>query len=251
MNITAIVLTKNEEDNIKRCIESLRWCNETIIVDDYSADKTAELARTMRARIYQHGLNNNFAAQRNFGLSKARYDWVLFIDADERVGNELKEEIKKELKKSSHINGYFFKRKDFFLGRWLKYGETNQVKLLRLGRKDKGNWQRAVHEQWIINGPTKTLQAPLEHFPHQTVSEFIDSINKFTTIEAKQRFHKKLRLTLSELIFKPLAKFMVNYFFRLGFLDGVPGLIMAVLMSYHSFLVRIKLWHLERTKNES
>ncbi len=133
--ISAVILTKNEEKNIQRCIKSLQWCEEIIIIDDYSIDNT--LSKVKGCKVFKRKLNGNFAAQRNFGLSKAKGDWVLFIDADEVVTKELQKEIVTRIKYSER-NGFYVKRKDIFLGRELNYGETGNTKLLRLSKRNSG-----------------------------------------------------------------------------------------------------------------
>jgi len=241
--ISAVVLTKNEEKNLQECLESVRWVDEIIVIDDNSTDKTVEIAKSLKAKVFSHPLNNNFAEQRNFGLERAKGEWVLFVDADERVSPELAAEIKKEIK-NTKVDGFYLKRQDFFGGRALKYGETANVRLLRLGRKGKGEWRREVHEVWEIKGETEELKNPILHYPHQTLSDFIDHINFHSTLHAQALKKEGVRPSLWRIIFYPKAKFIQNYIFRLGFLDGTPGIIVALMMSFHSFLARGKLYFL-------
>jgi len=241
--ISAVVLTKNEEKNLQECLESVKWVDEIIVIDDNSTDKTVEIAKSLKAKVFSHPLNNNFAEQRNFGLERAKGEWVLFVDADERVSPELAAEIKKEIK-NTKVDGFYLKRQDFFGGRALKYGETANVRLLRLGRKGKGEWRREVHEVWEIKGETEELKNPILHYPHQTLSDFIDHINFHSTLHAQALKKEGVRPSLWRIIFYPKAKFIQNYIFRLGFLDGTPGIIVALMMSFHSFLARGKLYFL-------
>jgi glycosyltransferase involved in cell wall biosynthesis len=136
--ISAVILTKNEEQNIGKCLESVKWCDEIIIVDDKSSDKTIDIAKEYHAKAYSHGLSNNFSAQRNFGLSKAKNEWVLFVDSDEIVSDALAFEIPNAIgltdQNSRNFNGFYIKRTDFMWGKQLKHGEAT-IKLLRLGRK--------------------------------------------------------------------------------------------------------------------
>ncbi|MEK7565928.1 MAG: hypothetical protein AAB506_02700, partial [Patescibacteria group bacterium] len=129
-------------------------------------------------------------------------------------------------------------RRDVFWGKELKHGEAGSIKLLRLGKKDAGEWQRKVHEVWQINGPTKTLNNYLYHYPHPTISEFLSSINNYTDIDILEQ----KKFSYFRLIFNPPGKFIYNYFLKLGFLDGYPGLVYAFMMSFHSLLVRVKMW---------
>lgn len=248
--ISAIVLTKNEEKNISQCLESLLWCDEIIIIDDQSTDKTVEIARSLRAKVFIHSLNNNFAQVRNSGLNKAHGDWVLFVDSDERVTKELKEEIIKVTNNSrSRINcSYYVKRIDYMWDKELRYGELGDVKLLRLSRKNAGKWERKVHEVWNIKGLTKTLKNPLLHYPHQNLSEFLSHIDFYSTLHAEQKYQDGEKSSLLKIIIWPKLKFIKNWIFLRGFWDGVPGLLVAMLMSFHSFLAWSKLW-LMRNRN--
>ena len=238
--ISAVVLTKNEEDNIKECLGGLKWCNEILVVDDDSVDKTREIAKKEGARVIKHSLGSNFADQRNFALRQTRSNWVFFVDADERVSPLLAKEIQKEIKNSKN-DGFYFKRIDFFMDKWLKHGEIGSIKILRLAKKDSGVWKRSVDEKWVVKGRVKTLKHPLLHFSHLEIKEFLLSVNERTTLNAQEFYKNGARVTVWEWL-KPLVKFIQNYFFRFGFLDGTSGLVFAVMMSLHSFLVRGKLY---------
>jgi glycosyltransferase involved in cell wall biosynthesis len=241
--ISTVVLAKNEEKNLPDCLESIKWCDEIVLINDDSTDKTVEVAKKFKAKVFTHALNNNFAQQHNFGLQKAKGEWVLFVDADERVSPELKEEILKAIKKPK-INGFFLKRQDFFGGRALKYGETANVRLLRLARKGNGEWQREVHEIWEIKGEVGELKNPLLHYSHPTITEFLEHVNFHSSLHAQALKKEGIRASLFQIIFYPKAKFIQNYVFRLGFLDGTPGIIVALMMSFHSFLARAKLYQI-------
>jgi len=238
--ISAAVLTKDEEKNIEECLKTLKWCDEIIIIDDYSDDKTVEIAKKLGARVFKHHLNNNFAQQRNFGLQQAQGEWVFFVDADERITPELAKEIQQEVKKDERY-AFVFKRQDFFMGKPLKHGESAQVRLLRMAKKN-GEWQRAIHEVWKTKWRTKTLKNPILHYSHPTISQFLLQTNFHSTLHAKALRKEGVKFSLFRLIFNPLGKFLQNYIWRLGFLDGMPGLIMALMMSFHSFLARAKLF---------
>ncbi len=242
--VTAIVLTKNEEKNIAKCLASLRFCNEVVVIDDYSIDKTVEIARRYGARVFQRHLKDDFASQRNFGLSKAKKGWVLFVDADERVTEALASDIKYQISniQNTGIVGFYIKRRDFVCGRELKHGEPGSVRLLRLARKNAGLWKRAVHETWEAKGKTQTLQNPLEHYPHQTLREFLQDVDRYSTMHAKALYEEGVRSNLAKIIIWPLGKFKYNWIFKLGFLDGTQGFVAASMMSLHSFLSWSKLW---------
>ncbi|HSW47878.1 MAG TPA: glycosyltransferase family 2 protein [Candidatus Saccharimonadales bacterium] len=249
--ISAVVLTKNEEKNISKCLTSLSWCDELIIIDDHSTDRTIDIAKKTNAKIYQNLLNGNFAQQRNFGLNKASGDWVLFVDADEIVSPALWYEIMQYTNNSIDNNaGFFIKRKDVMWGKELNFGETGDVKLLRIAKKEAGTWTGAVHEVWNVTGNTALLNNSLMHFPHQNIAEFINDVNFYTDLRAKDLQTNGTSVSSIQIILFPLAKFFKNFIFKQGFRDGIPGLLVALVMSFHSFLVRSKLWQLNKKQKK-
>ncbi len=240
--ISAIILTKNEEKNIKQCLESLSWCDERIVIDDQSKDRTGEIAQKLGAKVYVR-LLSNFSDQRNYGKDKAKGDWILFIDADEYISSALWYEIMQKINEPiDNPAGFYFKRIDVMWGKQLKYGESGTIKLLRLAKKNSGQWVGAVHERWEISGKTETLNNPLQHYPHQTIEEFLKEINHYTDLRAKELYKLNVKTNWSMILLYPKAKFFQNYILRLGILDGLPGLVSSLMMSFHSFLVRGKLW---------
>jgi glycosyltransferase involved in cell wall biosynthesis len=244
-NISAVVLTKNEENNIKSCLESLKWCDETIVVDDNSTDDTVKIAKELSAKVFLHPLND-FSSQRNFGISKASKEWILFADADERVSDALAFEISNVISNwtsgiAPAYRGFYIPRIDVVWGKELRHGESG-IRLLRLAKRNVGKWEGMVHEEWKVNGKIGTLRNPIAHHPHPTVVEFLKEINFYTTLRAKELYSKKVKTNVLSIISYPLGKFILNYFLNRGFLDGISGLVHALLMSLHSFLVRGKLW---------
>ncbi len=246
--ISAVILTKNEEENIKKCLDCVLWCDEKLLIDDYSTDNTVDLARKLGAKVFERRLGKDFSAQRNFGISKAKNEWVLFIDADEIVSDDLKKEILKKVQENKEINGYFIKRQDFVFGKKIKHGEFGENWLLRLGKSNFGKWEGKVHEEWKIKDKVEKLMYPLEHSPHRNIDEFLKKVNFYTDIRAKELFDSGVKTNFFSVAFYTKLKFIQNYFLKLGFLDGTAGLVLALLMSFHSFLVRGKLWHLWNTR---
>lgn len=245
--ISAVILTKNEAKNIRECIESLRFCDEVIVLDDESNDSTRELVKRLGAKVYIRKIEGDFAAQRNYGLGKASGEWVLFIDADERVPKMLASEIIQVTNDPTiHFTGFYLKRDDFLWGNRLTHGEIGVVKLLRLAKKGAGKWRRRVHEVWDIAGPTYVLKNPLLHYPHQTIREFLKDINFMSTIDSQVKYEEGMKPSLTQIIFWPKGKFIYNFMFRLGFLDGMQGFIVTLMMSFHSFLSWSKLWLSQR-----
>lgn len=246
--ITAVVLTKNEEKNIKNCLESIKWVDKIIVLDDNSTDNTLEIVKKYNAIVYKRDLKKDFAAQRNFAISKVDKDWTLFVDADERIPEELKNEIIGKLNFNSLVDGYKIKRTDVMWGKKIKYGEQGNIKLLRLFKKEKGKCFGKVHEEIKVKGKVESLNNAMLHYPHQTIKEFLSELNLYSTIRSTELYDKGVKTNWFLLLCFTKAKFFKNYIFLLGFLDGIRGFILAILMSMHSFLTRGKLWLICRKK---
>lgn len=243
---SAVVIVKDEEKNIVDCLDSLQFVDEVIAVDDYSNDRTSEILEGLskenpKIKVFKRKLDNDFSAQRNFGVEKTTSDWVLFIDADERVTKELAAEIKENLSLPD-FGGFLIPRIDYMWGKELKHGETGNVKLLRLFNKNKGSLRGKVHEVWETKSKVGVLVNPIKHYPHPSVSEFLDEINFYTDLRAEELYKKKVKSNFFSIILFTKAKFIQNYFLKMGFLDGKEGFIHAIIMSFHSFLVKGKLW---------
>jgi glycosyltransferase involved in cell wall biosynthesis len=251
-NISLCLITKNEAENISKNFIWLDLCpaiNEIIAVDDNSDDDTiksiTKLQTTTRTvKVFKRGLNNNFAAQRQFGVDKTTNDFVFWLDPDEHPSSELVELL-------NHIDtnqyNYSFKRLDNFLGKDLYHGETFSQHFLRLFNKNFGRFQGLVHEKWVSLKPVNQTNFILHHHSHSTLKQFLTKINLYSDIRAQELHLQGKTAGLLEIILYPKAKFIYNYFILLGFLDGTPGIIFALGMSFQSFLSKAKLWHLSST----
>ncbi len=244
--ISCVILTKNEERNIKDCILSAKMvANEIIVVDDNSSDKTREIAKNLGAKVFIRDLKNDFSAQSNFAIKKAKSKWVLFLDADERISKNLAKEIISCVK-TNNFNGFFLKRIDYVWGGWLTHGEQGAFKSLRLVKKNSGLWKRLVHQYFEIKGFSKTLKNPLLHYPHPTIERFIRKVNKWSSLHSLANKEEGKRSNIIKIIFFPIFHFLRNFVLRFGFLDGIRGFVFAVLMSFHSFLSWSKLWIIQK-----
>ena len=242
--ITAVILSKNEQKTISGCMRSLGFCDEILVIDDFSVDKTREIAKTFGAEVIRHKLGN-FSHQRNFALGLAKNSWVLFVDADEVVPKALAEEITKTLRVTNKM-GFYIRRFDYLWGRRLNHGGTAGVKLLRLARRGSGKWQRLVHETWKVRGRVGVLTNNLNHYPHQSVSEYFAHINFQTDLHALANFKAAKRANLAIILFFPFVKFVNGFVLKLGFLDGARGFVSEMLSCIHSYLAWSKLWLLQR-----
>lgn len=249
INLSAVILAKNEEKNIERCIKSVQFCSEIIVIDDNSTDSTVNIAQRYNAKIIPHKITDSFSNQRNYAFHFATGEWVLFIDADEEVSKELQNEIIEVLtdppKDKKKITAYYLKRRDYWWSRELKYGEITSARnrgFIRLMKKKSGKWMGFVHEVFVPNNYTSHLQHYLNHYPHQTVAEFLSDINRYSSMRARELYSEGVHTNIFQIILYPLLKFKWNYFIKLGFLDGAAGFAYAFFMSFHSFLVRAKLY---------
>lgn len=251
-HLSLLLLTRNESENIKKYWTWLNKCpvvSEIIVVDDNSTDDTINVInklkiKNLKLKIISRGLDSDFSAQRQFGLSHASNDWILWLDADEQPSPELIKFLNHFDFNQNYV--YSFPRLDFFLGRQLLHGETGEIFLVRLFPGNFGSFTGKVHETWQSQLPAKIINHPIFHYSHPDLQSFIAKIDFYTTIRSQELFRQHLPVTLAQIIFYPLAKFLQNYIFRLGFLDSTRGIIMALCMSFHSFLVRAKLWHLSQ-----
>ena len=250
LSISLILLTKNEQENLEKNFGWLDKCpiiNEIIVIDDKSTDDTTKIAKSLASKnrsvqVFNRELNGDFSSQRNFAVSKTKNNLILWLDADEQPSKDL-------ILFLNHIDklrykNYSFKRQDIFLGHQLKYGETAYLDFTRLFNKNYGRFVGQVHEIWESPKSVHQTDLIIKHNSHSTLNSCIQKINFYSTIRAKELFDQKITTNLFEIIFFPIGKFLQNYFFRLGFLDGTPGIIMALCMSFHVFLSKSKLWHL-------
>ena len=244
-NLTIAILARNEEANLAELLPTLAFVNEVIIIDDNSTNNTAKIPKKYRAKVLRHNLNSDFSQQRQFALTKSKNNWVMFMDADERLTNELKHFLV-NFNPAKNISGYSFKRIDWFYNKPIRHGEVANVMMTRLVNRKLGHFIRPVHEVW--SSKYKTIAKPnlqLYHYPHPSISEFLKHVNFYSTINAQYlRKSGRNKPRMLEIMFVPLGKFIYTYFMRCGFLDGARGFIYSFMMSFHSFLTRSKLYML-------
>ncbi len=248
MKISCIVLTKNEELLLPICLKSVSWCDEIIIIDDFSIDNTISIAKKYAVKIFSRKLNSDFSAQRNFGLKKAKGEWVLFLDADEYVPKSLASKIRKILN-DTKFDGFLLRRTDIFLGKKLIGGESGNSYLLRLAKKGAGQWRRAVHEKWDVPGKLGMFGEPIYHNSHPNVSQFVDQINYFSQLHFKESSFEGKKSNILKIIIYPIFKFFINFLVKYAFRDGTHGFVSAMFMSFHSFLSWSELWITRKSKN--
>ncbi len=247
MNISAVVLTKNNSDNIGSIHDSLKTLDEIIVVDDRSTDDTKLLCRKYGLKYYERPLDNNFSAQRNFALSKCRNDWVFFLDSDEEVSKDFIYEAKKEINRGKY-NGFYIKRKNIFINLIVTGTEMGNQKIIRLGNKIFGMWKRRVHEYWDIKGNIGMLEGEIVHNTAVTLYSFIDKIGRYFTIHGEENISKGKSPYFFYTLILPILKFIQNFFYLKGYKDNVHGFVISIFMSFHSFLSWSHIW-LNRENN--
>ncbi len=244
--ISVTIITHNEEENIENCLKSIKWADEIVVVDSFSADKTLAICKKYKAKIIKSKWLG-YSRQKNLAIDKARNEWILSIDADERITKELLDEIKKEFERGDAADGYYIARKNFFLGKWIKqcgwYPDYN----LRLFKKSKGRFiEREVHERAEVNGATKYLKHPLEHYTYKTLSDFISRLDRYSTLSAVELYKKGKRAGWSHLTIRPITTFLKMFFMKMGFLEGFYGILLSGLYSFYTFSKYAKLWEMDK-----
>lgn len=243
--LTVCIITLNEETDLANCLETIKdIADEIVIVDSGSTDKTVEVAYRFQAKVYSRKFDN-YANQKNFASSKASGDWIFFIDADEWIEKELAEDIKTVINNSAiECVAYSMPRKNIILGKFIRFTRW-QPELDRhiwLYKKDCGKWQGEVHEEFIPNGDVGKLKHAKWHHQYDTVSEFLSMINRYSELEANQRYERGERFSILEMFWRPKYNFIIRYFYRLGFLDGWRGFVLSFLMGIYHLSVEVKLW---------
>lgn len=250
--ISACVLTYNEESKIERCLRSLSWCDEILVVDSHSTDRTVELCRSFNAKVFHHEWLG-YVGQRNLIRELAGCPWLLFIDSDEEVSPALRDEILAQFANGQpKYVGFEFPRMVFYVGKWIRHGEWYPDVKLRLFRKDVGRTEGIEpHDKVAVNGPVKRLSAPIYHYTYDDIHDHLDTINRFSTITARQRFTQENPLLWSDLLLRPFLRFLKGYVLKRGFMDGMHGLVIAILNSYGVFVKYAKLWELAKRRHSS
>lgn len=254
MELSIIILTDRHDAIFEQCLASCQFASEIIIVDNQSANDWLKLAKKYHFRLLKWPDKiNNFSQVKNWACSLALHHWVFFVDSDEIIDQSAKQIIK-QIIKDDNYGLVTVRREDYFLGRKINFGEVGNCRFIRLAKKELAKWHRPVHEHLAQKVVPYQSAIVLKHYAHQGVSDFLASVSYYAYLEAKYRFNHKLvskQQVYLEMIFYPVAKFIGNYFFKLGLLDGYRGLIYASLMSFHSLLVRIFLHELiyEKTDN--
>ena len=242
--LTVTVITMNEARNIPAALESVRWADEIVLVDSESTDDTVEIARRYTDRVIVRPWSG-YVDQKNFAAAQASHDWILSLDADERVSPELATEIRDVLAGSPEATGYRVPRVAFHFGRWIRSTDWYPDPQLRLYDRRRATWTgRYVHESVRADGPVGRLQHELHHYPYRDLSHHLQTMDRYTTLAARQMFEDGRRASWADVLIVPRLTFLRNYILRGGVWDGMPGLVISVMNAYYVGLKFAKLWEL-------
>ncbi len=246
--ISCIIITRNEAKNIRRCLQSISWADEIILVDSESTDDTKRIASEFTDKIYDLRWEG-FGPAKEFAKGKAKGEWIFSLDADEVVTERLRDEIWQVVRSDDSLDGYFIPRRSNFLGRWMKHGGWYPDRVLRLFKKSRGSFNhRLVHEEAKISGKTGRLKNDILHYTDPDFDHYLKKLNQYTSLDAFQLYRQRKKAKLSDILFRPPLTFVKMYILKAGFLDGLPGLILSLSSAFHVFSKYVKLWHLWRQR---
>ena len=252
LDISVVIITKDEANNISGALESVTWAGDVVVVDSGSTDDTAAIARRYTGHVTTH-VWEGYGSQKNYATGLAAHDWVLSLDADERVSPQLAQEIKELMSAAPTMQGYRIPRTPHYLGRWIHSTDWYPDHQLRLYDRRVARWNtRHVHESVAVDGRVGKLRSEIRHYSYRSLSHHLSTIDRYTTLSVKQMLVEHQRAGWLDLVGHPPLVFLRNYVLRLGFRDGVPGLIISLMNSYYVFLKFAKLWeHQKRNTTES
>jgi glycosyltransferase involved in cell wall biosynthesis len=240
--VSVIVTTYNEARNIEDCLESVGWADEVLVVDSYSTDDTLELARKYPVQILEREYFGS-AAQKNWSMDQVKHNWVLILDADERVPEELAREILSLAAEGPKFNGYYIRRRNILLDRTIRHSGWSTDKVIRFFDKGKGRYpNRRVHTDLDISGPIPTLRNPLIHYTYRDFDQYFEKLLNYAEWGAAQGFREGRRVGFMAVAGRPFWRFVRTYIFQLGFLDGLHGLAVCGLQSVAVFLKYLRHW---------
>jgi len=253
--ISAFIICQDEEKNIRRCLESIKWCDEIVIIDSGSKDETLSICREYHGQVLERAWPG-FVEQKQFGLAQCSHEWVLNIDADEEVSPELAQELQQILEQDAKgqisADAFELSRVVFYLNKWWTKGGWYPEWRLRMMRKSSATWGgENPHERAIISGKVSRLKGELRHYTYSDISDHVRSLNTLSSVSAQSMFNRGLNSNFLSLLVNPVSRFTKFYFLKRGYREGFPGLIVALLEGYYVLLKYIKLWEVSHRARSS
>jgi len=249
--LTVVVLTKNEEARIANCLESVKWADEIIVVDDQSIDRTIEIVRRYTDRVFIREMDVE-GRHRNWAYSQARNQWVLSLDADEIVSPELREEIKKTLENNPKENGFTIPRRNYIGNYWVKFGGWYPSPQLKFFRKEKFRYEEVgVHPRAFMDDPCGHLKCDIIHYSYKNIEDFLSKLNNQTTREAQKWFVQNKPMRLRRFLWRTYDRFMRTYIGRKGYKDGFIGFVVAYFAGLYQFLSFLKYREIIKNKKDA
>lgn len=243
MKISVVIIAYNEEDRIEYALKSCNGvADEIIVVDSFSTDKTVEIAEKYQAQIYKKEFTD-YGSQKNYALEKATNSWVLNLDADERISDQLKKELlilKQQGDNPIYADGFLINRKTYYMGKWIKFSGWYPDRKLRLFRKEKSKWRGRVHEGLILNGTIQKINGDILHYTYRNMTDHINRLNRYSKIQAEDIVTKKKKLLYLRAIILPPITFIRFFIWKLGVLDGFPGMVIALVSSWATAMKYLK-----------
>lgn len=247
VKVSAVIIAYNDEPNIRACLETVTWADEIIVVDSYSTDATEKISREFTDKVYQHEFQG-FGQLRNAVVAYATHDWIFSLDTDERATPDIQQEIQQVLALSPDADAYFIPRRNYFLGRWIRYsGWYPDYRQPQLFRKESLRYREdLVHEGFEVNGKIGYLKADVLQYPFRDIDHYLAKMDRYSSLRAKEMIKQGRRFKTHQLVTHPCFTFSKMYLLRRGFLDGMPGLILTGLYTYYTFVKYAKFWELTR-----
>jgi len=248
--ISVYMITYNNERTVERALKSVTWADEIVVVDSFSQDKTVEICRKFTDKVFQREWPGH-QSQYQYAADLTTHPWIMFVDADEEVSQELAEEIRRQIDgRAENIDGFFVYRRTYYLGRWIQYGGWYPDGEIRLYRRERGRWEGGLHAKVVVDGMVRFLKHQYLHYTYRNISDQIQTIDKYSRIAAEDLIQRGEKFSLFKLLFHPPFRFVKEYLFKLGFRDGLPGLIIIASTMYYVFVKYAKLWELTTLKKE-
>ncbi len=245
--ISVVVSVFNEEKHLARCLSSVTWANEIIVVDNSSTDKTKEIAKKFTDKIFDRPNNLMLNLNKNFGFTKATGDYILNLDGDEEISDELRSEILSVIRMPESMDGYWIGRKNIIFGKWIRHGIWWPDRQIRLFKRGKGKFPCVhIHEYISIEGRIGTLIHPYFHYNYQSVHQYLMKIDRASSSEALSLEEIKYQVMWYDAIRFPVSDFIKIYFAQSGYRDGLHGLVLAFFQAFYSFCTFAKIWEMQK-----